>query len=86
MLPIWTYRKIGQGQPRVIIWTNYDWQESGSPQYYIHVHSFIKIDSLVPEMKTFEEFLSYGMAAILVMWPATCHWIFIYKIFLKMAK
>ena len=25
---IWPCRKIGQGQPRVIIWTNYDGQES----------------------------------------------------------
>ena len=33
----------------------------------------------VPEKKVFEGFLPYrGVAAILVMWPASCHQIFIF--------
>ena len=37
----------------------------------------------VPEKKIFEGFLPYlGMAAILVMWPASCHQIFI-SLYLK---
>ena len=47
-----------------------------SPQCYIP--SFVEISQPVPEKKIFEGFLPYmGMAAILVMWPASCHQIFI---------
>ena len=38
---------------------------------------------LVPEKKSFKGFLPYmGMAAILVVWPASCHQIFI-SLYLK---
>ena len=47
-----------------------------SPQCYIP--SFVEIDLPVPEKKIFEGFLPYmGVAAILVMLPASCHQIFI---------
>ena len=43
----------------------------------------MEIDPPVPEKKIFEGFSSYmGMAAILVMWPASCHQIFI-SLYLK---
>ena len=52
-----------------------------SPQYYIP--SFLEIGPPVPEKKIFEGFLPYmGMAAILVMRPASCHQIFI-SLYLK---
>ena len=51
-----------------------------SPQCYIP--SFMEISPPVPE-KIFEGFLPYmGVAAILVMWPASCHQIFI-SLYLK---
>ena len=51
-----------------------------SSRYYIP--SFMEIGPPVPE-KIFEGFLPYmGMAAILVMWPASCHQIFI-SLYLK---
>ena len=51
-----------------------------SPQCYIP--SFVEIGRPVPE-KIFEEFLPYmGVAAILVMCPASCHQIFI-SLYLK---
>ena len=51
-----------------------------SPQCYIP--RFVEIGPLVPE-KIFEGFLPYmGVVAILVMWPATCHQIFI-SLYLK---
>ena len=47
-----------------------------SSRYYIQ--SFVEIGLPVPEKKIFEGFLPYlGMAAILVMQPASCHQIFI---------
>ena len=47
-----------------------------SPQCYIS--SFVEIGLPVPEKKIFEGFLPYiGVAAILVMRPASCHQIFI---------
>ena len=47
-----------------------------SPQCYIP--SFVEIGLSVPEKKNFEGFLLYmGVAAILVMCPASCHQIFI---------
>ena len=47
-----------------------------SPECYIP--SFVEICPPVPEMKIFEGFLPYmGVAAILVMCPASCHQIFI---------
>ena len=52
-----------------------------SPRCYIP--SFVKISPLVLEKKIFEGFLPYmGMAAILVMGPASCHQIFI-SLYLK---
>ena len=52
-----------------------------SPQCYIP--RFLEIGPLVPEKKIFEGFLPYmGVVAILVMWPATCHQIFI-SLYLK---
>ena len=54
-----------------------------SPKCYIP--SFVKIDLPVPE-KIFEGFLPYmGVAAILVMLPASCHQIFI-SLYLKAFK
>ena len=47
-----------------------------SPPLYIP--SFVEIGLPVPEKKIFEGFLPYmGMVAILVMFPASCHQIFI---------
>ena len=52
-----------------------------SPQCYIP--SLVEIGPLVPEKKIFEGFLPYmGVAAILVMWPASCSLIFI-SLYLK---
>ena len=52
-----------------------------SPRCYIP--SFVKIGPPVLEKKIFEGFLPYmGMAAILVMGPASCHQIFI-SLYLK---
>ena len=52
-----------------------------SPRYYIQ--SFVEIGLPVPEKKIFEGFLPYlGMAAILVMGPASCHQIYI-SLYLK---
>ena len=52
-----------------------------SPRCYIP--SFVKICPPVLEKKIFEGFLPYmGMAAILVMWPASCHQILI-SLYLK---
>ena len=57
---IWPCHKIGQGQPRVIIWTNYD-----GPKAPMLKPSHKIIDPLVLEKKIFEGFLPYmGMAAI----------------------
>ena len=47
-----------------------------SPRCYIP--SFVEIGLPVPDKKIFEGFLPYmDNAAILVMWPASCHQIFI---------
>ena len=47
-----------------------------SPQCYIP--SFVEIDLLVPVKKNFDGFVPYmGIAAILVMWPASYQQIFI---------
>ena len=47
-----------------------------SPLCYIT--RFVEIGLQVPEKKIFERFLPYmDVAAILVMWPASCHQIFI---------
>ena len=52
-----------------------------SPRCYIP--SFVKNSLPVPEKKIFEGFLPYmGMAAILVMLPASCHQLFI-SLYLK---
>ena len=54
---------------------------SWSPQCYIP--SFVEIGPVVPEKKRIKGCLPYmGMAAILVMWPASCHQIFI-SLYLK---
>ena len=75
---IWPCHKIGQGQPRVIIWTNYDGLES----QMLHT-KFCGNRSTGPERKIFEGFLPYiVVVAILVMWPASCSWIFI-SLYLK---
>ena len=48
-----------------------------------YIPCFAEIGQPVPEMKIFKGFLSYaGMAAILVMGPASCHQIFI-SLYLK---
>ena len=45
--------------------------------------SFVEIGPPVPEKKSFKGFLPYmGMAAILVMWPVSCHQIF-FSLYLK---
>ena len=52
-----------------------------SPGCYIT--SYVEICLQVPEKKIFEGFLPYmGMVAILDMWPASCHQIFI-SLYLK---
>ena len=52
-----------------------------SPRCYIP--SFVEIGLPVPEKKIFKGFFPYmGMAAILIMWPASCHQIFI-SLYLK---
>ena len=52
-----------------------------SPRCYIL--SFVKISPPILEKKIFEGFLPYmGVAAILAMWPASCHQIFI-SLYLK---
>ena len=52
-----------------------------SPRCYIP--SFVEIGLPVPEKKIFKGFLPYvGMAAIMVMGPASCHQIFI-SLYLK---
>ena len=52
-----------------------------------YIPSFVEIGPSVPEKKNFEGFLPYiGVAAILVMWPASCHQIIIFfylKAFIK---
>ena len=61
---IWPCRKIGQGQPKVIIWTNLEVLE--------HSMLHTKFQSHLPfgSGEDFLRFLTYmGMAAILVMWP-----------------
>ena len=51
-----------------------------NPKWY--KPSFVEISPPVPE-KIFEGFLPYmGLAAILIMWPASCSWIYI-SIYLK---
>ena len=62
---IWPCRKIGQGQPRVIIWTNYDGPKA--PMLHTKPQGHLVLE------KIFEVFLPYmGVAAILVMWPRPC--------------
>ena len=62
----WHCRIIGQGQPRVIIWTNLIWFEHPMLHTKFQGHR-----SFGSGKKDFLRFLSYiGMAAILVMWPA----------------
>ena len=52
-----------------------------SPQCYIP--SYVEFRPPVPEKYIFDWFLPYrGMAAILVMWPVSCHQIFI-SLYLK---
>ena len=53
-----------------------------SPQCYIP--SFVEVSPPVLEQKIFEWFLPYiGVAAILVMLPASCHQIFNFFLYLK---
>ena len=61
---IWPCHKVGQGQPRVIIWTNLVVLE--------HLMLHTKFQGHLPfgSGEDFKFFLPYmGMAAILVMWP-----------------
>ena len=52
-----------------------------SPQCYIP--SYVEFGQPVPEKNIFDWFLPYrGVAAILVMWPVSCHQIFI-SLYLK---
>ena len=68
---MWPCRKIGQGQTSLIIKQN---MMGHSPWCYI-----IEIVPLVSGKKIFKEFLLYmDMAAIFVMWPASCYLIFIF--------
>ena len=47
-----------------------------SPECYIPI--FVEIGPPVPEKKIFEGFLPFmSVAAILAMWPASCHQIYI---------
>ena len=62
----WPCCEVGQGQPRIIIWTTY---QSPSPWCYIPCLKVISL--LVSEKRIcFNGLLPYmGMAAILVTWP-----------------
>ena len=61
----------------IILQTMMGW----SPKSYIP--SFVEIGQPVPKKNIFKGFLPYmGMAAILVMWPASCHQIYI-SLYLK---
>ena len=62
---IWPCRKIGQGQPRVIIWINLVVVEHPMPHTKFQGHRPVGSGE-----EDFLKFLPYmGMAAILVMWP-----------------
>ena len=62
---IWPCRKIGQGQPRVIIWTNYD--GTMAPMLHTKPQGHWPFGS---GEEDFEGFLPYmGLVAILVKWP-----------------
>ena len=70
---IWLWRKMGQGQPRVIIWTNL----VVLPYTMLHT-KFQGHWSIGSGEEDFLRFLPYiGMAAILVMWPNSIVQIFI---------
>ena len=64
---IWPCRKIGQGQPRVIIWTNL--------VVLVHPMLHTKFQGHQPFGSGEEDFLRFlpymSMAAILVMWPGS---------------
>ena len=65
---IWPCRKIGQDQPRIIIWINYDGQES--PILHAKFRENRSISS--GEKDFWMVFTIYiVVAAILVMWPAS---------------
>ena len=62
---IWPCRKIGQGQPRVIIWANLV-----VPEHPMLHTMFQSHRPFGPRKEDFLRFLPYmGMVAILVMWP-----------------
>ena len=68
----WACCKIGQGQPKVMIYINYDGKES--PQCYIP--SFVEIDPPVPEKKIF-----YGFYHIWAWRPSwSCDHDYLYKL------
>ena len=70
---IWPWRKMGQGQPRVIIWTTL----VVLPYTMLHT-KFQGHWSIDSGKKDFLRFLPYmGMAAILVMWPAPFEQLFV---------
>ena len=57
-------KKVGQGQPRIIIRTNF---QGVCPKCCIHLQSFKDIGPSVLEKKNFKRFLPYmGMAVVLV--------------------
>ena len=61
---IWLWRKMGQGQPRVIIWTTL------VVLPYTMVHTKFQGHWSIGSGEDFLRFLPYiGMAVILVMWP-----------------
>ena len=85
---MWPCHKIGQCQPRVVNWTKYDGQES--PMLHTKfLHTKFRRNPSSGSGGDFEGYLPYmGMAAILVMWPASCRcpciWKLTYKIWIKM--
>ena len=77
LFPFSSYRKaqVTKFQPRVIIWTNYDGLETSMLHTKFHGN---KSTGSGGEDYEVEGFLPYmGVAAILVMWPASCNQIFI---------
>ena len=62
----WPWRLVGQGHPRIIIWTNL----VGPTSSILHTKSQGHWPSGSVEKKIFKRFLPYmGVAAIFVMWP-----------------
>ena len=76
MWPIWPWRKMGHGQPKVIIWTTL----VVLPYMMLHT-KFQGHWSIGSGEEDFLRFLPYmGMAAILVMWPRLFEQLFVPKV------